>query len=76
MFEQARVNWITSSERTTLLNGLHRQITDCLVAAFPGVPVSPMANELVAVALREVDAIIAKPVQVNAHTIVIKDHRG
>lgn len=76
MFEQARVNWIASSERTLLLTALHQQMTQRLLAMFPAAPVSSMAAELATAALGEVDAIIARPVQVHAHTITIKDHRG
>lgn len=76
MFEQARVNWIVSDERTMLLNALHQVMTQRLLATFPGSPVSGMAAELATAALHEVDALIAKPVQVQAGKLVIKDHRG
>lgn len=76
MLEQLRANWIVSTERTVLLTALHHQMTQRLVAAFPGVPVSSMAAELATVAMREVDAVIAAPIQVQAGKITIKDHRG
>jgi len=76
MFEQVRVNWISSTERTVLVTALHHQMTQRLLAAFPGVPVSSMAAELATAAVHEVDALIAKPIQVQAHAVVIKDHRG
>lgn len=76
MLEQLRAHWIASPERTMLVNALHQQMTAKLMACFPGSTVSGIAAELATVAIAEVDAIVASPIQVHAHTIKITDHRG
>lgn len=76
MLEQLRVNWIASRERTILVDALHGQMGRRLSAILPNDVVSSLAAELATAAIAEVDAIVAKPVEVHAHTITIKDHRG
>lgn len=76
MLEQLRANWIASPERTVLLNALHHQMTQRLAAVMPGSVVSSLAAELATAALKEVDALVARPVEVHASKVVIRDHRG
>lgn len=76
MLEQLRVNWITSPERTALINALHHQMTQRLLAVMPGSPVSALASELATAAIAQFDLLVTQPVQVQANKVVIKDHRG
>lgn len=73
--DQARVNWMVSDERTALLNALNQVMTQRLLMTFPDSPVFSMAAELATAALREVDALLAHPVQVAAAQAVVNDHR-
>jgi hypothetical protein len=76
MLEQLRVNWIASPERKALHDALHAALAAKVAASFPtGIPAG-MALELAEAALREVDAWLSKPVQAQAQTITIHDHRG
>ena len=76
MLEQLRVNWIASPERQMLGSAIHSAVAAKIAASLPtGLPTS-LVIELAQAALAEVDAWIAKPVQVQAGKNTIKDHRG
>lgn len=76
MLEQLRANWIAAPERTALVHALHGQMTRHLAAVLPGDLVSGLAAELATAAIHEMDAIVARSVEVSAATVTIKDHRG
>lgn len=74
--EQLRVNWIASPERQMLGEAIRAAVVAKVAASLPtGLPAT-LVVELAQAALAEVDAWLAKPVQVQAHTVKLKDHRG
>ena len=75
-FEHFQAHWITSSSRTALLNALHAEMSKRLTAALHGMPIAGLAAELSTAALMAVDEQLAKPIQIEAGKVTIRDHRG
>jgi hypothetical protein len=76
VIEQARANWITWEQRINLLAAIDAVIS-ARVATYYGHSISPaITAELAKLALDQVEAYLAKPVQVQADTVTITDHRG
>lgn len=75
MIEQARVDYIASEYRQALLASIHATLTGVLNASLPQVPSIAIERASAAV-LAEVDAILARPVGLQAETITITDYRG
>lgn len=73
---QLRAHWIVSPARAVLMQALEARIAQTIAGSVPATMAPALVVELVAVALAEIDATIAKPIAVQANTIHIVDHRG
>lgn len=76
MLEQWRANWIASPERELLLAAVENKLAARIAELVPDHGIARMSVELAHLVIVEVDGLIAKPIEVDANTITITDHRG